>query len=127
MGKLLYKKKLETAKKIKITDEAQKQKIQLNIDKLQEQAIKKLKKVETYKETHHSEAIYSFITFQSMNGKKKFMKALKISRWQRCVLRCKGRKSEIQHKYLGKHWPQVSDAVDPSLILWQNLGVSRFS
>jgi hypothetical protein len=62
-----------------------------------------------------------------MNGKKKFLKALKISRCQRCVLRCKGRSNEIEHKYLGKHWPQVSDAVDPSLILWQNLGVSRFS
>jgi len=34
MGKLLYKKKLESAKKIKISDEAEKKKIQLKIDKL---------------------------------------------------------------------------------------------
>jgi hypothetical protein len=34
MGKLLYKKKLESAKKIKISDEGEKQKIQLKIDKL---------------------------------------------------------------------------------------------
>ena len=63
MGKLLNQKKLESAKKIKITDEAEKQKIQLKIDQLQDKAIEKLKLVEKYKETHHSEAIYTFITF----------------------------------------------------------------
>jgi len=80
MGKLLYQKKLESAKKIKITDENEKQKIQMRIDKLQEKALEKLKIVEKYKETHKSEAIYAFITFQSMNGKNKFLKALKINR-----------------------------------------------
>ena len=60
MGKLLYQKKLESAKKIKITDEAEKQKIQLKIDQLQDRAIEKLKLVEKYKETHHSAILIIF-------------------------------------------------------------------
>ena len=58
-----------------------------------------------------------------MNGKEKFLKALKINRCRRCTMRCNGRMSEISHKYIGKHWPNVKPAVDPSLIEWKNLGV----
>ena len=62
-----------------------------------------------------------------MNGKEKFLKALKIGKCRRCTMICNGRASELSHKYIGKHWPIVKNAVDPSLIEWKNLGVSPLS
>lgn len=112
---------------IKSTSDSQKAKLQAAIDKLQEMAKKKMGQVEKYNQDHVPEAIYVFITFQSMNGKEKFLEALKVSKCRRCALICNGRKSELSHKYIGKHWPDVRKPVDPSLIEWKNLGVSPLS
>jgi hypothetical protein len=63
-----------------------------------------------------------------MNGKKKFMKAMKVSRCRKFLIEkvfCQA--PEHYEKYLGGNWPDVNDACDPSLIEWKNLGVSQFS
>ena len=39
-------------------------------------------------------------------------------------MKCQGRQHEIEHKYIGGRWPQIEDAPDPTLIKWDNLGVS---
>jgi len=57
-----------------------------------------------------------------MNGKEKFMKAMNIGICKRCIMKCKRQSDELDHKYLGGRWPTVTDATDPSLILWKNLG-----
>ena len=38
---------------------------------------------------------------------------------------CQGRRNGLKHKYLGNRWPKVSDAEDPSLIIWKNLGIGK--
>lgn len=52
-------------------------KAKLNV--LQKQAKDILKKIEVYKQTHSNNVIYTYIQFQSMNGKKKFINALKLN------------------------------------------------
>ena len=65
-----------------------------------------------------------------MNGKQKFMSALnrsKLSCNHRCMLSCgcQRRVKELEHKLIGGLYPEVTDAPDPTLILWSNLGVGR--
>ena len=63
-----------------------------------------------------------------MNGLQKFYKAIKISRLRRCCIICTCRKSRIKHKYFeGATWPNFERAPEPSLILWNNLGISKGS
>lgn len=54
----------------------------------------------------------------------------KYGRCKRCCIRscglC-GKKEDIEHKYLAGYWPQPKTAPDPSLILWENLGVGRLN
>ena len=40
---------------------------------------------------------------------------------------CCGKRSEIEHKYLGNSWPTVDTAPDPSLIIWKNLGIGKIN
>jgi len=39
----------------------------------------------------------------------------------------KHRKSEVDYKYLGERWPEITDAPDPTLIIWNNLGIDQCS
>ena len=67
-----------------------------------------------------------------MNGKTKFLKAMQVSRCRRCLTRCCGGCSaccgdvqQLRNRYLGGRWPRVSEAPDPSLIIWKNLGKGK--
>jgi hypothetical protein len=62
-----------------------------------------------------------------MNGKQKFEQEMKISAVKRCCISLCGNKKSIDYKYLGGKWPEIEEAVDPTLILWQNLGVGLCS
>jgi hypothetical protein len=62
-----------------------------------------------------------------MNGKQKFESEMKIHAVKRCCINLCGNKSTIDYKYLGGKWPVVEEAVDPTLILWHNLGVGQCS
>ena len=74
------------------------------------------------------EPILCFIEFRSMNGLQKFENAMKISCLKRAFLICLWRKDEFRHKYLdGEKWPKFSAPPEPSLIIWENLGVSKVS
>jgi hypothetical protein len=81
------------------------------------------KGITEYKKMKIENNIYTFLQFQSMNGKQKFLDALDIHPLRRCCINCCGNKKDIEHKYLGGQWPIVDSAVDPSLIKWENLGV----
>ena len=51
---------------------------------------------------------------------------MQINRCRRCCLRCCCQYDKIKHKYLGDKWPRaITDAVDPSLIEWKNLGQGK--
>jgi hypothetical protein len=53
-----------------------------------------------------------------MHGKNKFMEEMRVSSVKRCCIYRFGDKSLIDYKYLGKNWPEVQTAPDPTLILW---------
>ena len=93
-----------------------------SIKVLQNQAKDLLKAEKEYMNENKPMCVYSYIQFQSMNGKEKFMKAMNIGCCKRNLMICRGEKDEIDHKYLGGRWPTVQDSTHPSLILWQNLG-----
>ena len=119
---------MKTLKFIKATSEQKKQKYRAEITKLKQKIVKSLDKIHNYQKTHRSQAVYVYITFQSMNGKQKFMQELNRSECSKFLIRrvlCRGKQHE--HKFLGGHWPNCKTAEDPTLIVWKNLGVSRFS
>jgi hypothetical protein len=63
-----------------------------------------------------------------MNGVSKFKKAIEISRIRRAWIICSCRKKMIEHKYFeGETWPKFEEAPEPSLIIWNNLGISKGS
>lgn len=76
--------------------------------------------------------VYTFITFNSMNGKKKFLRALdknNLTCWNRSKVRCGCEKDipELKDKLIGGTYPEILDAPNPTLILWPNLGVGKMS
>ena len=52
---------------------------------------------------------------------------MRVSSTKRCCINCCGEKSLIDYKYLGKNWPVIKDAPDPTLILWANLGYTSLN
>lgn len=60
-----------------------------------------------------------------MNGKIKFLNEMKVSWLRKFIIRrvlCQ--EKNFRHKLLGGIWPEVTDAPDPSLIEWKNIGAS---
>ena len=84
-----------------------------------------LKAGNEYKENNPAACRYAYVQFQSMNGKKKFLKAMDINCCRRGIMRCKKQDDEIAHKYISGKWPHVESAPDPSLIIWANLGKGK--
>lgn len=65
-----------------------------------------------------------------MNGLQKFIDSFNVGPCRRCCIMkcgCCGKRSDIEHKYLGSSWPRVQVAPDPSLIIWKNLGIGKIS
>ena len=60
----------------------------------------------------------------SINGVTKFQNAMNIGRMKRCFWIMTCRKDKIRHKYLnGSIWPKLHPAPEPTLIMWNNLGI----
>ena len=63
-----------------------------------------------------------------MNGCTKFKNALNISLFTRILYYIGGKKDQIAYKYLDDSiWPNVTNAPEPTLIIWLNLGVSKLN
>ena len=123
MGKLLIeKKKLDAQKKDAKADKEKKYKLDQKIQQKQVDAKNILADLKQLKEKRQGQCVYSYIQFQSMNGKQKFMKAMSVGRCRR-FFTCGDRSLRIRH--LGNRWPVVSDAPDPTLIIWKNLGKGK--
>ena len=132
MGKLLVdKKKLD--KQLRKLQEANGnaepttniKKTKEKIKTLQVAAKNVLKEGNEYKSNNPASCRYAYVQFQSMNGKKKFIEAMDVNGCKRCIMKCRKKDDVIAHKYLGGHWPSVTSAPDPSLILWANLGKGK--
>lgn len=76
------------------------------------------------------EIVTAFVVFRSMEGKKRVELAfMELNPVDRCLFNCKGKlccdtKSTADDLAVLDRIPRVYQAQDPSLILWQNLGVS---
>jgi hypothetical protein len=67
-----------------------------------------------------------------MNGKTKFLNALdknRLSCKSRCLVSCgcPHKVPELKDKLIGGSYPEVQEAPNPTLIIWQNLGVGKIS
>lgn len=111
---LKIKKKFET----QITEEpANKEKYQKEIDKSQAKAKDILKQMETYAQKTKSCGVIAYAQFQSMNGRDKFLQAIKKTGW--CARMCS---KKHDYKYMKtKWWPEVHRGPEPTVIIWQNL------
>ena len=110
---LKLKKKFETM----ISEEPEnKDKYQKDVDKTQVKAKEILSEMEKYAQKNKSRGVVAYAQFQSMNGRDKFLKAIKGTNW--CARVC-GKKHD--HKYLKKKWPDVKKGPEPTVIIWQNL------
>lgn len=70
----------------------------------------------------------AFVVFRSMEGAARLIQAYNKSRINLCCVRfccCCVNKKEYKRKLFIKKWLKVSQAVEPSLINWENLGLSR--
>jgi hypothetical protein len=85
----------------------------------------KIRELKTSEKT--AKPVVAFIQFMSMNGVTKFQKAMDVGFFSRAFLTCVCRKDKIRHKYLdGKIWPTLLPAPEPTLIMWNNLGIGRY-
>jgi len=57
-----------------------------------------------------------------MEGRERIRKAFKAPWWIRNV-----NKKHFQDREIDGHWPKVRVPAEPSLILWENLGVGKWS
>ena len=72
-----------------------------------------------------SRIVYVFITFQSMNGKEKFLANFKKIKYTKCG--CFKRKiTGFDHlKFRDSFIPKADDAPDPSVIIWKNIEITK--
>ena len=69
----------------------------------------------------------AFVVFRSMDGAARLVQAYNESRVSRCCTSCCCccvDKATYKRKLFHKKWLDVEKAVEPSLILWENLGLS---
>lgn len=115
----LLKRKKALTKKSKIFKKDHKEEIKF-IDQLAKMQIRELKN--NHKST---KPVIAFIQFMSMNGVTKFENAMNIGYFQWCFMYLTCRKDKIKHKYLNADiWPNMQPAPEPSLIMWNNLGIT---
>jgi len=122
MGNLLLeKKKLDIKVKDKKNNEEQTKFYRHRVEKKQKEAKLLLIELKKLKDKKQGQCVETYIQFQSMNGKQKFLDSFKIGSCRRdCIMKCGccGKRSDIEHKYLGSSWPKARTAPDPSLIIW---------
>ena len=70
----------------------------------------------------------AYVVFRTMEGAARLITAYGTSRSSRCLAAwcCAGcvDKDEYRHKLFHKRWLRVEQAVEPSLINWENLGLT---
>jgi hypothetical protein len=90
------------------------------------------KQVEKYLalEDSNLDVANAYVVFRSMEGPARLLKGLDKSKCTRGCLRCfsccsSKYKDNIHHKYFQNTWFKARKAVDPTMIIWQNLGYSE--
>ena len=88
-----------------------------------------LKIAEKYKKLSENktqdEVKNAFIVFRSNEGVARAEQAYMLSAWSRCWLWVTCRSKRYRDKQLLGKYLSVKRAIDPSLILWENLGYSQ--
>lgn len=71
------------------------------------------------------EVVTAFVVFRTAEGRERLKNQLNQTAANRCCLWCCCQSKRYKYKEFHKKYPNVFNADDPSVILWQNLGVSR--
>lgn len=64
----------------------------------------------------------AYVVFKSMEGAERTMHAYNMGFCNRLCLKCCCRGKELKPKLFQNRWLNITRAVDPTLIMWQNLG-----
>lgn len=67
-----------------------------------------------------------YVTFRSEEGAARLLRAYQMGTFKQNLLMCCFR-NNIQNKLFYEHFLRVDKAIDPTLIMWQNLGYSKAS
>jgi hypothetical protein len=105
------------------TKPAKRSTIKMKIDNLLDQI--QVLKEKYIKQNKQAESIKSaYVVFRSMEGFERMKEIYRDSAARRCWLYCSCRCRYYSDKLFMKKYLKVSQAPDPSLILWENLGFS---
>ena len=105
------------------TKPAKRSTIKMKIDNLLDQI--QVLKEKYIKQNKQAESIKSaYVVFRSMEGFERMKEIYRDSAARRCWLYCSCRCRYYSEKLFMKKYLKVSQAPDPSLILWENLGFS---
>jgi hypothetical protein len=102
------------------TKEKQISKMTKRIEKLQKKQEKNENAYLKFRNSSNEKVVKAFVTFKSMEGKLRIMQLYSVSRFYRCF-----RKPKVIDRYFEKKWLDIRQPAASSLILWENLGVSR--
>ncbi|CDW83214.1 UNKNOWN [Stylonychia lemnae] len=96
-----------------------------NIYKINKLAQKKLESLQRYSKKHQPRAVVAYITFQSMNGREKFIRAMQTQKSNNVFVACAKDVKKSNHKLIEGVFPKVKQAPEPSVIIWRNLKISN--
>lgn len=102
-------------------DEKEKQlrKLEKMLVKVQKKNEKNERAYEKFKQKNKQQVVKAFVTFKSTEAKLRILQLYNVSRFTKIC-----RKKRLKDRYFENKWLDVRHPSDPSLILWENLGVS---
>ena len=122
---LIYKGIKHRYREINAKKESSKAKARKKINRIKDK-IRKLKSEfnDCIKQKADNDIKYAFITFRTIEGQRRALRAMSDSITRRLWLKLTCRSKLYKQKIFWKHYPEVKRAVHPQIINWQNLGYS---
>ena len=99
--------------------EKQIRKLEKKLVKVQKKKEKNEREYEKFKQKNKQQVVKAFVTFKSTEAKLRIMQLYHVSRLTKIF-----GKKKLKDRYFENKWLDVRHPTDPSLILWENLGVS---
>lgn len=106
------KKKLEKTIKLQPSQQAS---LSKKIEEINLKGQQIMRQMELYVRKNRSKAVVAFAQFQSMSGRDKIIKALKLNWFQKNF-----QAKKFRHLRFKNRWLEVTLAPEPDVIIWQN-------
>jgi len=117
----------EKKEELEKENEVKKVKYEKKVEMIIEKILKKVKKyIHLQKAGNEAECKSAYVVFQSMEGRTRFLRAYNYNDYEQscCCRGCFGDKNYKKKLFEGR-FLQVDPAPEPSIILWENLGINE--